>query len=403
MAKIRFLLKKPKSEEKTLILLVYRSADKKMVYSLSEYILPSEWDFNEQSPRSIKGRGDLSELRYKIKNAAQFLESTIRKWENNGNQISESILKNELNIYFKKSKSKVSVFDFVNQTYLKNKGDKNKTLMISAVRKMESIKSDLVFSDITPLFFDKLHSRLRKENASQNTIKNYLAAVIRLCHAADKELNISISEALTYKHDDIPAYEKVKKVVLSEQELEKLYKHKTDNANDRHVIDAFIVMAYTGVRVKDATQSTGINFDASGYYTKDTSKTGKRIIVPQHSFVKEIIERRSGFSFPKISRNTFTSRLRRILRDVGIDDKISYSMTRGGERVVYVKEKWELVSFHTARRSFATNLHKAGIPAAVAMKFTGHKSIQQYMDYIMISEEEAAEEYLTHRFFTGVK
>jgi hypothetical protein len=54
---------------------------------------------------------------------------------------------------------------------------------------------------------------------------------------------------------------------------------------------------------------------------------------------------------------------------------------------------------NTARRSFATNAHRAGIPPAIAMMFTGHKTIQQYMDYIMIVEDEAAEEYLNHPFF----
>lgn len=82
-----------------------------------------------------------------------------------------------------------------------------------------------------------------------------------------------------------------------------------------------------------------------------------------------------------------------------IDAPFSYSITVGASKVEYVKPKYECISAHTARRSFATNIHKAGIPPAVAMVFTGHKTMQQYMNYIMVFEEETAVEYENHPFF----
>ena len=54
-------------------------------------------------------------------------------------------------------------------------------------------------------------------------------------------------------------------------------------------------------------------------------------------------------------------------------------------------EKWEAVSSHTARRSAATNMFKAGIPSISIMKITGHKTETQFMKYIKVSKEENAD------------
>ena len=52
--------------------------------------------------------------------------------------------------------------------------------------------------------------------------------------------------------------------------------------------------------------------------------------------------------------------------------------------------KWELLSTHCARRSFATNLFKQGFPAISIMKITGHKSEKTFMRYIKVTEDEIA-------------
>jgi integrase len=61
--------------------------------------------------------------------------------------------------------------------------------------------------------------------------------------------------------------------------------------------------------------------------------------------------------------------------------------------------KFKFISTHTARRSFATNLYIADIPAISIMKITGHKTERSFMYYIRISQEENADKLLTHPFF----
>ncbi|BDW92732.1 hypothetical protein MACH07_15640 [Flagellimonas marinaquae] len=62
--------------------------------------------------------------------------------------------------------------------------------------------------------------------------------------------------------------------------------------------------------------------------------------------------------------------------------------------------KYELVTTHTARRSFATNLYLADVPSISIMKITGHKTERSFLHYIKISQEQNADKLLNHPFFS---
>lgn len=49
-----------------------------------------------------------------------------------------------------------------------------------------------------------------------------------------------------------------------------------------------------------------------------------------------------------------------------------------------------MITTHTARRSFATNLFLDGVPAITIMKITGHKTEKAFLLYIKITPNENA-------------
>lgn len=73
----------------------------------------------------------------------------------------------------------------------------------------------------------------------------------------------------------------------------------------------------------------------------------------------------------------------------------------GGKVSQLYIEKCDAISTHTARRSFATNAYKAGVPTIAIMKVTGHKKESNFMKYIKVSAEENAEMLKSHPFFIG--
>ena len=56
--------------------------------------------------------------------------------------------------------------------------------------------------------------------------------------------------------------------------------------------------------------------------------------------------------------------------------------------------KYEFISSHSARRSFATNAYKRGISPLLIMSITGHKTETEFFKYIKIDDQEKAEMFM---------
>ena len=91
--------------------------------------------------------------------------------------------------------------------------------------------------------------------------------------------------------------------------------------------------------------------------------------------------------------------LKHIGRLAKIKENVESSITKGGKLVKNTDFKYNLITTHTARRSFATNAYLADIPAIAIMKITGHQTEKSFLRYIRISQEENANKLLNHEFF----
>jgi integrase len=56
----------------------------------------------------------------------------------------------------------------------------------------------------------------------------------------------------------------------------------------------------------------------------------------------------------------------------------------------------DLVSSHTARRSFATNYYLQGFPTIDLMKITGHRTERSFLKYIRVSKLDTAKRLSEH-------
>ncbi len=83
----------------------------------------------------------------------------------------------------------------------------------------------------------------------------------------------------------------------------------------------------------------------------------------------------------------------------GIDETIKIAITRGGKTENNLFPKFDLMTTHTARRSFSTNAYLMDIPSISIMKITGHRTERSFMKYIRISQEDNANKLANHPFF----
>lgn len=159
----------------------------------------------------------------------------------------------------------------------------------------------------------------------------------------------------------------------------------------------FLIGAYTALRVSDFNRLESVNLH-DGFITIRTKKTGVKVVIPVHWVIREIIDRGFNISTP-ISEQKINKHIKEICVLADINDPVEITLTVGGRRIAETHPKWELVTNHTARRSGATNMYKAGIPSLSIMKITGHTTEKSFLKYIKITAEENALLLAQHSFF----
>jgi len=92
--------------------------------------------------------------------------------------------------------------------------------------------------------------------------------------------------------------------------------------------------------------------------------------------------------------NTFNKLIKIIAEKAGIEDEIIVTQKRGGERIDKTFKKYELIASNTCRRSFCTNEYLKSTPTIFIMKISGHKTERNFLKYIKVDEQVAAERML---------
>lgn len=161
--------------------------------------------------------------------------------------------------------------------------------------------------------------------------------------------------------------------------------------------DVFLIACYTGLRYSDL-KKIDRNTVRNNRVELKTKKTGANVIVPLNNVVREILERRD-YTLKIYANQVFNRLVKDICCAAGIREKVVKTTFPGGVRHDETVEKWQLVSAHTARRSFATNAYLSGIPAIYIMKMTGHRTEKSFLKYIRISAEETADISARYSFF----
>jgi integrase len=186
---------------------------------------------------------------------------------------------------------------------------------------------------------------------------------------------------------------------LSKQELQALNElDLTDNPRLDKVRDLFLVGCWTGLRFSDFSNIQAKNIKG-GFITIKTQKTGKEVVIPIHEVVLNILDKYKDKTEnslpPSISNQKMNEYLKEIAEKAEFKETVSKTFTKAGKTVTINKSKFDLVSCHTARRSFATNMYLDSVPSITIMAITGHTTESSFMKYIRITPQEHAEQLQT--------
>jgi integrase len=274
---------------------------------------------------------------------------------------------------------------------------------IITFEKFVGVKLKLTEIDLT--FHNAFISYLEKEQKlNQNTIGGYIDDLKLFCGNADKK-GLSVSKEFKLTEFYSPS-NKTKDIYLKEYEIDLVYNTIFEQDYLDNARDWFIIGLRTGLRISDFLKLTTENIDEEFIY-KETLKTDFPVIIPIHHQVQEILKKRNG-NFPRpISDQKFNVYVKEVAKNSGLNEKTEgakmcdIEITENGKKNVVSRKqfgvfpKYELVSSHICRRTFATNLY-GKIDTLTIMKITAHKTEKQFLDYIKITPLEYAEKLKTY-------
>ena len=231
------------------------------------------------------------------------------------------------------------------------------------------------WSDLTDEVLRDFVDECIDEGTAPSSIKTICAELKSILNASKRKVpSEDFSRILSVKQEASQA------VYLNRDEMQRIIRFKPYTELEQWVRRCFVIGMLTGARLSDATRMTINNCDAD---------TGMLSYVPQKTpgiVVSVPVDERMGLrSFladkysRSVSRVSFNDCIRSICKQCHIDSECT--LRRRGKEVT--GPKWQFVSSHTARRSFATNLYLAGVSLEDIAQMMGHgKNIETTKRYI---------------------
>jgi integrase len=185
------------------------------------------------------------------------------------------------------------------------------------------------------------------------------------------------------------------KIALKEAEVEKLA---TMDLSHRHekVRDLFLLEIMTGQRFSDLAKVLDKkNFSGSNIIIYQ-QKTNEKAVIPIHPKLKvhlnKIFEKYPE-GLPVISNQKFNEYLCEICKLAKFNREHSWLKLSGKNKIQVTDFRYNLITSHTGRRTFATLALKRGIDPELIMKVTGHRSYDQFREYIKVDDEDMEEAF----------
>ena len=378
MATAKFYLKDKNSSKETLILLAFNYSNRRLKYSTKISIKPNHWDYNLQK---VKPQVSLS---LKLNSQLSLIENEIldlyHSMKSNNETISNKILKQFLDIRLSREE-KEDFFSYAKR-YIQQKSelqhttkrDYNQTLNI--LREFEQYTSYLIsFESINLDFYNRFkHYVLNVLNHSLNTFGKRIKTIKSVMNYATE---IGVNKNLEFQKSAFKVLSnKKKRVYLSIEEINKLINIEL-NSNLEKSRDAFVLMCYLGLRYSDYEKINRNNI-TDDFLDITMTKTNEQVSIPIHPSALQIILKYE-YVLPKFSNQQLNKQIKNVCKIAEINEQINIDNK--------TFSKYELITCHSARRTFATNGYLSDVPVRDLMRITGHRKESTFLNYVQVKRE----------------
>lgn len=256
-------------------------------------------------------------------------------------------------------------------------------------------KSIFSIKDIDLNFKLRFEQYCIEQKYAPNTIARTIKFIKTVCYHA-KLNDIETSKQL----DNVTAsFQKVDKIYLTPDDIKLIESKQFDTDSLDNARDWLIISCETGQRVSDFMRFTKsmirYKINAKGVQKPLIEfrqvKTDKLMSIPLSKKVIEILKKRGG-EFPHaISDQKYNDYIKDVCRIAELNYKVKGSKndSETNRKKSGTFKKWELVTSHIGRRTFATNNY-GNIPTSILIYMTGHSTEKMFLEYIGKADDDKA-------------
>lgn len=395
MAKFKYYLEKRKDKdgnivEKNVPIIYSFSFDGyRLKSTVGERIDKKHWDEDKQR---VKGGRLRVPINQRLEAFQAKLEKLYRESVVMEEQLTPEIIKKKLTTQ-KNSGRKLDDFfeEFIEES--KNSCSLNtiknyKTVQSHLKNYATKKKKAFHFNDFTPAVLEELNSYfINEKGLTNNTIAKLIKVFKRFLnwalekgyHQNTEFKNYSLSE----KEGEI--------VVLNWDELMHLYTLEIKKTYLAHVRDVFCFACLTSLRFSDV-ENLKRNQITDDFIRLNIIKTKETLNIPLNKYSKAILEKYSELPdeqpLPVISNQKTNKYLKELGEIAKIDEPITIVRYKGAKREEKVHPKYDLLTFHVARKTFITNAFRFDIPVDIIMSISGHKDHRVFKRYNKIAQDQ---------------
>lgn len=272
-------------------------------------------------------------------------------------------------------------------------------------RPLSFISLDIVFYEKFVYYLTYIAEKPDKEKGLKvNSISKQIKNLKVFYNDRKKKDNLPLIDLSDFKRKN----EVVDHVYLNENEI--LHIWKLDLSENKDLIetrDLLVFGCYTGLRYSDIYSLQPYHFkkvvvggNIQTAIQKTQKKVHEKVDIALIHLAKEVAEKYE-YALPKIHMNEFNEKLKKLGEEAKLNELVSLTYKRGKEIKEEVYKKYQLLSSHVCRRSFATNMYLRGIDPDIIMTNTGHSSLKTLFSYIKVTKREKA--FKLYDYFTVVE
>lgn len=245
---------------------------------------------------------------------------------------------------------------------------------------------ELTFHQMNIEFFENLRNyAFEKKKIGDNYFAKIIAVLKTFLHWAFERDYI--------KHESFKKFQAQEReneiICLTLEELMALYNHKFKSKRLDRVRDVFVFGCSTGLRFSDLVSLRPSNIQGD-FIVKNIQKTKENSMIPLNKFSAGILKKYQDTVYetlPKVSHQKFNAYLKECCKEAGINAEVTITRFSGGHRKTTSHPKYELITSHAARKTFATLSLLMGMPERVVRNITGHKKEETFKRYVNFTKE----------------